>query len=82
MTIQLRNSEVTRRGLMVGAAGLTFAVASGLRFAEAQTARGTERGVKPMGDDLDRRYGGDHVAGGRDGAGVAHFAALDPCRGA
>ena len=30
MTIQMRNSEVPRRGLMVGTAGLTFAVASGL----------------------------------------------------
>src|SRR6202040_2982674 len=47
MTIPVRNSEVTRRGLMVGAAGLTFAVASGLRFAEAQTARGTSVALSP-----------------------------------
>src|ERR1700676_2479446 len=47
MTILLRNSEVTRRGLMVGAAGLTFAVASGLRFAEAQTARGASVALSP-----------------------------------
>ena len=47
MTIQLRNSEVTRRGLMVGAAGLTFAVACGLRFVKAQTARGTSVALSP-----------------------------------
>src|ERR1700675_1821496 len=47
MTIPVRNSEVTRRGLMVGAAGLTFAVASGLRFAQAQTDRGTSVAVSP-----------------------------------
>ena len=47
MTIQMRDSEVTRRGLMVGAAGLTFAVASGLRFAEAQTGRGTSVALSP-----------------------------------
>src|SRR5580704_8335723 len=47
MTIPVRNSEVTRRGLMVGAAGLTFAVASGLRFAEAQTARATSVELSP-----------------------------------
>src|SRR6202140_1206839 len=47
MTIPVRNSEVTRRGLMVGAAGLTFAVASGLQFAEAQTARGTSVALSP-----------------------------------
>src|SRR5450631_2420905 len=47
MTIPVRNSEVTRRGLMVGAAGLTFAVAAGLRFAEAQTDRGTSVALSP-----------------------------------
>src|ERR1700730_3342759 len=47
MTIPVRNSEMTRRGLMVGAAGLTFAVASGLRFAEAQTARGASVALSP-----------------------------------
>src|ERR1700730_1976855 len=47
MTIPVRNSEVTRRGLMVGAAGLTFAVASGLRFALAQTTRGTSVALSP-----------------------------------
>src|SRR5580700_12314160 len=47
MTIPMRNSEVTRRGLMVGAAGLTFAVASGLRFTEAQIARGTSLALSP-----------------------------------
>src|SRR5580704_7825824 len=47
MTVPVRNSEVTRRGLMVGAAGLTFAAASGLRFSEAQTARGTSVALSP-----------------------------------
>jgi isoquinoline 1-oxidoreductase subunit beta len=47
MTVLVRNSEVTRRGLMVGAAGLTFAVASGVRFAEAQTARGPSVVLSP-----------------------------------
>src|ERR1700722_5332784 len=47
MTIPVRNREVTRRGLMVGAAGLTFAVASGLRFSEAQTGRGTSVALNP-----------------------------------
>jgi isoquinoline 1-oxidoreductase beta subunit len=47
MTVQLRSSEVTRRGLMVGAAGLTFAVVSGLRFAEAQNARGASVALSP-----------------------------------
>ena len=31
MTITLRNIDVSRRSFMVGAAGLTFAIASGLR---------------------------------------------------
>src|SRR3982074_1848248 len=52
MTIPVRNSEVTRRGLMVGTAGLTFAVASGaiassLRFAGAKSARGTGVALSP-----------------------------------
>src|ERR1700693_5962918 len=47
MTTAMRNSEINRRGLMVGAAGLTFAVASGLRFAEAQTARSTSVALSP-----------------------------------
>jgi isoquinoline 1-oxidoreductase beta subunit len=47
MTIAMRNAEISRRGLMVGAAGLTFAVASGLRFSEAQTARGTSVALSP-----------------------------------
>src|SRR5579862_8455750 len=39
MTIAMRNTEISRRGMMVGAAGLTFAVASGMRLAHAQGAR-------------------------------------------
>jgi isoquinoline 1-oxidoreductase beta subunit len=40
MTIAFRNSEVSRRSFMVGAAGLTFAVASGLRPAGAAARTG------------------------------------------
>src|ERR1700731_4228834 len=47
MTIAMRNDQISRRGLMVGAAGLTFAVASGLRFAAAQTARATSVALSP-----------------------------------
>src|SRR5436305_6507801 len=47
MAVQLRSREVSRRGLMVGASGLTFAVASGLRLSEAQTARGTSVAFSP-----------------------------------
>ena len=49
MTHAIRNAEISRRGLMIGAAGLTFAVTStgmlsggmlsGLRGAAAQSAR-------------------------------------------
>ena len=42
-----RNVEISRRGLMVGAAGLTFAAASGLRFAEAQTAHISDLALSP-----------------------------------
>src|SRR5437879_3187247 len=47
MTIAMRKTEISRRGLMVGVAGLTFAVASGLRFAEAQTTRSTSVALSP-----------------------------------
>jgi len=39
MTIAIPNSDISRREVMVGAAGLTFALASGLRAAQAQAAR-------------------------------------------
>jgi isoquinoline 1-oxidoreductase subunit beta len=39
MTIAMRNSDISRRAMMVGSAGLTFALASGLRLAQAQAAR-------------------------------------------
>jgi isoquinoline 1-oxidoreductase beta subunit len=47
MTIAMHNAEISRRGLMVGVAGLTFAVASGLRFAAAQTARSASVALSP-----------------------------------
>src|SRR5262249_15074862 len=40
MTIAVRNADISRRSFMVGAAGLTFAVASGLRPAEAAARTG------------------------------------------
>src|SRR5215471_19535313 len=40
MTIAVCNADISRRSFMVGAAGLTFAVASGLRPAEAATRSG------------------------------------------
>jgi len=40
MTIHIANSEISRRGFMVGACGFTFAVASGLRPGAAQAASG------------------------------------------
>jgi isoquinoline 1-oxidoreductase beta subunit len=40
MTIAVRNMDVSRRSFMVGAAGLTFAVASGLRPGEAAARSG------------------------------------------
>jgi isoquinoline 1-oxidoreductase beta subunit len=47
MTIAMRKAEISRRGLMVGVAGLTFAVASGLRLTAAQTAGGTGVALSP-----------------------------------
>src|ERR1700761_4809981 len=41
MTIAIRNAEISRRSLMVGAAGMTFAVASGLRPDQAAAAART-----------------------------------------
>ena len=46
MTIAMRNTEITRRGMMVGAAGLTFAVASGLRLAHGQATSQAARNVE------------------------------------
>src|SRR5215831_9170983 len=40
MTIAIRNADISRRSFMVGAAGLTFAVASGLRGADAAARTG------------------------------------------
>src|SRR5690349_24446266 len=40
MTIALRNTELSRRTFMVGAAGMTFAVAAGARIASAAARSG------------------------------------------
>jgi isoquinoline 1-oxidoreductase beta subunit len=39
MTIAIRNTDISRRGFMVGAAGMTFAVAAGARINSAAAAR-------------------------------------------
>ncbi len=45
MTIQIRKTDISRRGFMIGAAGFTFAVASGLR--DAAAARAAEAVLSP-----------------------------------
>src|SRR5580698_6607958 len=52
MTVQFRSSEnrnagISRRGLMIGAAGFTFAVASGLRLGGAAAASGKDVALSP-----------------------------------
>jgi isoquinoline 1-oxidoreductase beta subunit len=47
MTIALDKTEITRRDLMVGAAGFTFGVASGLPFGAADAAPGREVALSP-----------------------------------
>jgi len=47
MTIALRNIDVSRRSFMVGAAGMTFAVASGLRPERAAAARSGDVTLSP-----------------------------------
>ena len=47
MTIQIRNAEIGRRGFMIGGAGFTFAVASGLRLGAAEAARGGDAVLSP-----------------------------------
>src|SRR5246127_4859144 len=47
MTIAFRNTDVSRRSFMVGTAGLTFAVASGLRPEQAAAARSGEVTLSP-----------------------------------
>ncbi|HEU5274688.1 MAG TPA: molybdopterin cofactor-binding domain-containing protein [Xanthobacteraceae bacterium] len=47
MTIALRNTDLSRRTFMVGAAGLTFAVASGARINSAAAARSGDVTMSP-----------------------------------
>src|ERR1700756_5547191 len=47
MTIAFRNTDVSRRSFMVGTAGLTFAVASGLRPDGAAAARSGDVALSP-----------------------------------
>jgi len=43
----IRTAELTRRGFMVGAAGLTFAIGNGLPFGAAQAAKGKDAVLSP-----------------------------------
>src|ERR1700745_1642300 len=47
MTIDIRTSPITRRGFMLGTAGLTFGVAAGLPLRSAQPADGKEVALSP-----------------------------------
>src|ERR1700731_2846162 len=47
MNIQIRNPDISRRGLMIGAAGFTFAIASGLRPGDAKAAPGKDVALSP-----------------------------------
>jgi isoquinoline 1-oxidoreductase beta subunit len=47
MTSNIHKTEITRRGFMVGTAGFTFCVASGLPFGEAAAAQGKDVTVNP-----------------------------------
>jgi len=47
MTIQIRTTEVSRRAFMTGAAGFTFAVASGLPTGAVEAARGADAVLSP-----------------------------------
>src|SRR5215469_7478340 len=47
MTIAIRNSDISRRTFMVGAAGLTFAVASGVRVNSAAAAQSGDVTMSP-----------------------------------
>ena len=47
MNIQIRNPDISRRGLMIGAAGFTFAIASGLRPGDAKAASGKDVTLSP-----------------------------------
>ena len=75
-----RRARLSRRQVMIGAAGLTFAVALGANRRAAAAALSGERSrqcAEPVGEHRRRRDDHDHVAGDRDGAGVHDLAAAD-----
>ena len=47
MTTHIRKTEITRRGFMVGAAGFTFGLESGLPFGAAAAAHGKDVTINP-----------------------------------
>ena len=87
MTKHIRslNTRLSRRQIMTGAAGLTFAIAVGAagRTTAAALAKGTwQSSAKPLGEHRRGRHDHPHVAGDRDGAGIHDLVATDPRRGA
>src|SRR6202045_546631 len=47
MTIAIKVTDVSRRGFMVGAAGMTFALATGLKTGAAAAARSGDVALSP-----------------------------------
>ena len=68
------NSNISRRQVMIGAAGLSFAVAFGGSTQAASTAVG--KAMNSLGRDRARRHHHDHVGRDRDGAGLDDLAAI------
>ena len=86
-TSRIRSASVSmsRRQVMIGAAGLSFAVALGgqrLGCRGGARHRARRQGAEPVGVDRARRHHHHHVGGDRDGAGVDDLAAADHRRGA
>ena len=85
MNAHINKSEaaVSRRQVMIGAAGLSFAIALGGRGdAAVITGRAHGPGSEPMGQHRAGWHHHHHVGGDRDGAGIDDLAAADHRRGA
>ena len=71
-------TALSRRQVMIGAAGLTFAIAAtGRADAAVLAAERTGTGDEPVGQHRARRHHHHHVGRDRDGAGVDDLAAAD-----
>ena len=75
------NTKVSRRQVMVGAAGLSFAIGFGAAPRNGAGKRPHRQGAQPVGKHRARWHDLDHVGGDRNGAGVDDLAAADSCRG-